>query len=383
MITRSKLYTRELSIKLLKLYLSKKRLFPSRGRLLILRLDSIGDYVLFRNFLKPIRESDRFKDFRITLCGNELWKDLALTYDHSYVDEFIWIDKSKFLKRSHWTYTYKKLLEIHSKGFEYLINPADVKNKMLEIIHCYSGTDKILVNVTEDQGGINERIKSLSNSNNVGLIHDEKPVLKNHFQFFTNRKFTESLIKAKTNVERLTFDIDITGGRSDYIVLFLGAGYHKRMWNPKKFAELCRLIRKKCDLRIILCGSNFDTKNAAIIMKTSGIDRIEDYTGRTTLPQLVNLIANSRLLISNETCSVHIAASVGTKAVCISNGNHFGKFNPYPEELAENIITIYPAEVTSRMEKYEELIREYEISSDLDIDQISAEEIFFASMKLL
>ncbi|MDW8465862.1 MAG: hypothetical protein RML35_06685 [Chloroherpetonaceae bacterium] len=62
--------------------------------LLILRLDEIGDYVLFRNFLKEIRESERFKDYKITLCGNAAWKDLAEAFDKESVDEFIWISKS-------------------------------------------------------------------------------------------------------------------------------------------------------------------------------------------------------------------------------------------------------------------------------------------------
>ena len=45
--------------------------------LLIIRLDAIGDYLLFRNFLSVIRASRKYKDYEITLCGNIVWKDLS------------------------------------------------------------------------------------------------------------------------------------------------------------------------------------------------------------------------------------------------------------------------------------------------------------------
>ena len=38
--------------------------------LLIVRTEAIGDYFHFRNFLKYIRNSDQYKYYKITLCGN-------------------------------------------------------------------------------------------------------------------------------------------------------------------------------------------------------------------------------------------------------------------------------------------------------------------------
>jgi ADP-heptose:LPS heptosyltransferase len=118
-------------------------------------------------------------------------------------------------------------------------------------------------------------------------------------------------------------------------------------------------------------------------MKFSHIENIEDLTGKTTLPQLVNLIAGAKILISNESCAVHIAAAVGTNAVCISNGNHFGKFNPYPKSMAENIATLYPSEVNNQIDKYEDLIKRFAISSDIDINEISVESVFEVARNLM
>ena len=54
-----------------------------------------------------------------------------------------------------------------------------------------------------------------------------------------------------------------------------------------------------------------------------------DWTGKTSLQELVAVIAGAHLLIGNETSAVHIAAAVGTPSVCITGGGHFGRFVPY------------------------------------------------------
>ena len=51
------------------------------------------------------------------------------------------------------------------------------------------------------------------------------------------------------------------------------------------------------------------------------------------MPDLVELIRASRLLIGNETSAVHIAVAVDTPSVCILGGGHYGRFMPY--ELAD------------------------------------------------
>jgi ADP-heptose:LPS heptosyltransferase len=55
--------------------------------------------------------------------------------------------------------------------------------------------------------------------------------------------------------------------------------------------------------------------------------------GKTSLPEFVEVIRQARLLISNETSAVHIAAAVKTPSVCILGGGHFGRFLPYPEKV--------------------------------------------------
>ena len=64
--------------------------------LLLIRLDSIGDYILIRNIFQFLKQSKKFRSYKITLCGNIVWKDLAVTFDSNIIDEFIWLNRKKF-----------------------------------------------------------------------------------------------------------------------------------------------------------------------------------------------------------------------------------------------------------------------------------------------
>ena len=89
--------------------------------LLLIRLDAIGDYVLFRNFIEVLRKNNKYKDYSITLLGNSAWKSLSQELDGEYIDNFIWLDRSKFYNDLF--YRYKKLQELVSNGYEIILSP--------------------------------------------------------------------------------------------------------------------------------------------------------------------------------------------------------------------------------------------------------------------
>ena len=96
--------------------LQMKKPITNPKTLLIIRVDGIGDYILFRNFLEALKNSPGFKDYKYTLCGNQAYKELALAYDSKIVSEFIWININKM--KSHAFYRWKVFREIRTRGFE-------------------------------------------------------------------------------------------------------------------------------------------------------------------------------------------------------------------------------------------------------------------------
>lgn len=84
---------------------SSKEIKPKS--LLLIRLDAIGDYVLFRNFIEVLKKSEKYKDYSITLLGNIAWKNLQEELDGEFIDNFIWLDRDRFNKD--FLYRYQKL----------------------------------------------------------------------------------------------------------------------------------------------------------------------------------------------------------------------------------------------------------------------------------
>jgi hypothetical protein len=89
---------------------------PLSNNLLLIRLDDIGDYLLFRNQLAMYKKSARWGGHRITLLGNTSWRELFQLLDADTVDEVIWTEKNRYLEDS--AYRESIWSNLRSRGFD-------------------------------------------------------------------------------------------------------------------------------------------------------------------------------------------------------------------------------------------------------------------------
>ena len=90
------------------------------------------------------------------------------------------------------------------------------------------------------------------------------------------------------------------------------------------------MVYKKTGWTGLICGTEKEKDIGMQIQKICDVP-LENYAGRTNLPELAWLLSKSKLLISNETGSAHTASAVCTETICILGGGHFDRFAPYPE----------------------------------------------------
>jgi ADP-heptose:LPS heptosyltransferase len=134
-----------------------------------------------------------------------------------------------------------------------------------------------------------------------------------------------------------------------YYIIFPGAGWVNRQWPVERFAKIATLLYAATGWKGLVCGSKGDMGLGRRLLELSDA-QLEDWTNRTTLPELAALIAGSRLLIGNETSAVHLAAAVSTRALCVLGGGHFGRFVPYNFEQESD--SFVPLPVYSEMSCY-------------------------------
>ena len=100
------------------------------------------------------------------------------------------------------------------------------------------------------------------------------------------------------------------------VALCPGAEYGPaKRWPPSYFAEVARTLSARGDA-VWLVGSAKDADIAQDIVRLSG-GACVNLCGKTTLDQAIALLASARLVISNDSGLMHVAAAVETPLVAI------------------------------------------------------------------
>jgi ADP-heptose:LPS heptosyltransferase len=339
----------------------RKTVFTKKNTLLILRLDSIGDYILFRNFIQVIKESGKYKNYKITLCGNSWWKDLSESLEANYIDEFIWVD---YVKMNDVNYRFRIFNQVHSRGFELLIHPTYSRDVISDSVVKNSGAkskigyDGDLVNLTADQKKKNDPAYSY-------LVPSESEF---KFEFYRNRFFFEHILPDHIDLKKPQIKWSLV--KENKIIVFPGAKDAFRRWSPLNFAALCDTLKTDFpDDEFVICGSEQDDIFANAIIENSK-NKFLNYTGKLTLTELLDMLSQAKLIITNDSGPFHIAVALNKKVLCISNGNNYGRFTPYPKEMNTSGAVIFPAEllrINSESERLDQFCRH---GSLLDINSI-------------
>jgi ADP-heptose:LPS heptosyltransferase len=335
--------------------------------LIIFRHDGIGDYVLFRNFLEVLKKSPRFAGYKITLLGNAAWKDLAEFLDKDYINEFIWLDKKSFTVD--FFYRYKKFKEITAVKYDILIHPFsreffNADNDLAFLIKA----DKKIGSIRLPRFTKPYKNKILEKIYNE-LIPDVENV---RFEFYKNKNFFEKLL-SETAAEKISAEISLNrpfinlpphsqtadvsvpayafattstpahvlpciddlksklGISSPYATFFIGASVKHRKWPPEYFAETARYLHIKYGFHIVLCGGKSELNDAAEFKKHFPSDLADnasftDAVGKISLIELLYIVKDASLVISNETMAPHIAmALANASTVKTIKSNYFDK----------------------------------------------------------
>jgi heptosyltransferase-2 len=116
------------------------------------------------------------------------------------------------------------------------------------------------------------------------------------------------------------------------IALCPGAEYGPaKRWPPSYFAELARALRKDGHA-VWLIGGPKDADIGHDIVRLSG-GACVNLCGKTTLDQAVELLASVRLVITNDSGLMHVAAAIGTPLIAIY-GSSTPAFTPPLSPLA-------------------------------------------------
>lgn len=305
----------------------------SRKRILIIKADAIGDYILFRNFLETVKQSAKYRNYQIDLLGNEIWRDIAIIHDEQYITKFF------FTKANNLYYSpgavFKLGLRLFSRRYETVLNPNSTRTFITDGLAALSGSSN-LIGFTSDTEGIDQKYKYKTDRFYKTLLPLPTSI---YFEFDRNRYFFEQVLGQPVSVQKPVVAANRT--KSGGIIIFPGAGLKSRGWEAEKFVQLIKKIEQNTKETIYLAGGNAEIPLCDYISEYVQSASIINISGKTSLTELIDLVANSTMVICNDSSAVHIAVAVDTSFICIVGGGHFNRFVPYPVEIVKNGSFIY------------------------------------------
>lgn len=159
--------------------------------------------------------------------------------------------------------------------------------------------------------------------------------------------------------------------KDNYAVFVPGATVDVKKWPIDNFAALAEKIYKKYQYTIIGAGVNSETEIVEKLKKITGVPLL-NLAGKTSILQLIALLAGAKIVVSNDTGPAHIAAALGVPMVLIFGHTNPLRVGPYGRPWA-----VAAVDGNNRGGQVESTIAEH------DIKNVSVESVFEVICKQL
>lgn len=288
-------------------------------RVLIVRLDAIGDYILWRNCLRFLRKSEKYRNAHLTVLGNPAWRSLAEAFDGDCADEWIWVENRDCLFRKGrenilpycvWhrrVAAEQNRLKEHlvSCRFDEVISPCAFPDALLD--ELVSGIAPVAISVANGEASRGARFTRLVDSGPESFV------------FLRNRAVTSALAGEPCSVD-LELNIGELPKKTKQVLFFNGASHWTRRWPRRRWNELAGLL-------------------------PAGFQAVAAPRGKS-LAEFARFMASCAAVVSNDTMALHMAAALDVPAVGVVNGSSGrDSFWPYPASLKKQVAVCVPPKV--------------------------------------
>jgi len=281
---------------------------PKYGKILIVRLDRIGDVLLSTPVIKALR--DAYPESHIAFMVRPYTRDIV--EGNPYLNEVIIYDKAGSEKGIVGTIKFAKMLK-------------SMKFDVAMILHPTSRT-----NLVTFLAGIPQRIgfdrkwgvllsKKIPHTKQFGLKHEIDYTLGilGSIGIETRDRSLYMPIK-RSSEESVAAIFRMSGIGMDDIVVTInpGASCPSKRWRAEKFAGVANGLIEKHKVKIVIISDKIDRifgDKMASLVKAECLN----LCGDTTISDIASVLRRTDLLISNDSGPVHIACAVGTPVISI------------------------------------------------------------------
>jgi len=274
--------------------------------LLVMRLDNIGDVIMVSPAFRSLKEN--LPDAKITLMASPagaLTAPLLPGIDHVLPWRVLWQDLGRlnFDPTREW-----QLIETLR---QHQFDAAIIFTSFAQSPHPAA----LICNLA----GIGLRLGE-SKEQDFSLTHAIPPAPDDIHQVDRNLRLIES-VGFQVRDRRLTLTIPANPNpiTKPYFVLNPWTSCQSRNYDPIRFAHAARQLNNITGWEVVVTGVEKDRDRAHPLLEILG-DCAIDLIGKTTLSELVSLVANAKLILTNNTSTMHIADATQTPNVVMFAG---------------------------------------------------------------
>lgn len=316
-----------------------------KHKILIMRLDKLGDMVISYPYIKALR--DAYPDSLLTI--------LTSSAGYAFVSE-----QQKFEQRS----VYDKVITWdapwhHKKRFKLqsttdLLSVAKLSAKLwkekydLVIQPIVFGTGTALAALTLGKQTVAIIAEGFPLANMLKRYISDPVIAPHYFKdYHIEEPLKHVMMKAgvvintvwrqttipedSKNEMRLLLSEKMNIDNKSLVTVNVGTGKKVSRWNTQKFGSLCDQICKKKNVAVVLIGGNDDISLADDIERLSNSSVI-NFTGQLNLNQVAALIGISEIVVTCDTGIMHLAALVNANIVAMFGAGPV----PYCRPLCDN-----------------------------------------------
>ncbi len=284
-------------------------------KILVIRLDRVGDLVLSLPAIQALRE--RFPQAKISLMARTYTRELL--EGHPLIDEVIPYDYKKGGRHAFPLGYFYFLKEIKKRQFDAaLILHPGIRSALIPFL-C----------------AIPKRV-GYQDSHAWLLTHaapDERSLGKKHesqyaldlAQVLTGQPFSPEPPKLYPDPAALWSLQKKTGvhPKQRFIAIHAGASCPSKRWPKENFRALIEQLFDEFPHDIVIVGGN-EEKLLSGWIADGFKSRVLNLSGQMSLPELTALFSQCDLLVSNDSGPVHVAAAVGTPVISLFGRNQAG-----------------------------------------------------------
>ncbi len=303
--------------------------FKKPTGILVIRMDGIGDMVLFRPSLDHYAKVLGAEKDDITVLGCDSWGPITDAVFGEYKVKTI--DEHAYARRP--LYRFRINLMVRQMAPKITVCDSYLRRAMMaDSLVWVSGAEKTITSMPY----VNEPTRSeftyyLSQCDE---IIDTGPYptheIDRHFAFVS--RLADKTIPATP--PRFDWDQPAPAYAKEgpYVLMNPGSNEPGRRWPFESYIKASEKYLKD-GYRVVFVGTRDERWDASLLREVATKTGVTDLTGQTTLPELLTLMKHAALVISNDTGPAHLSIALSVPTIVIVGGGHFTSFVPYPDHV--------------------------------------------------